>query len=58
MLRKLIPVFTLCLLTFPALCQTTSKYQTAIVTEVKPRQAAGDAASDPATYDDDAEFRL
>jgi hypothetical protein len=51
MLRRLIPVLTLCLATFPALCQSASKYQIGFITDVKPRQSAGDAASDPATYD-------
>ena len=50
-MRKLIGAVTLCLLTLPALCQSTSKYQVAIITEVKAHQAAGDPASDSATYD-------
>jgi hypothetical protein len=50
-MRRLIAVIGLCLLTFPALCQSTSKYQVAIINEVKPRQAAGDDASDPISYD-------
>jgi hypothetical protein len=50
-MRKLIAVIALCLLTFPALCQSTSKYQIGLITEVKPRQAAGDGASDPSSYD-------
>ena len=50
-LRKLIGVITLCLLTFPALCQSTSKYQVGLITEVKPRQATGDSTSDLASYD-------
>ncbi len=50
-MRRLIAAFALCLLTFPALCQSASKYQTGFITDVKPRQAAGDGASDPATYD-------
>ena len=50
-MRRLIAVIALCLLTFPALCQSTSKYQIGIITEVKPRQAAGDSASDPTSYD-------
>jgi hypothetical protein len=50
-MRKLIAVIALCLLTFPALCQSTSKYQIGLITEVKPRQAAGDGASDPTSYD-------
>ena len=51
MLRRLLPVFTLCLLTFPALCQSASKWQIATITEVKPHPAAGEDASDPITYD-------
>ena len=50
-MRRLIAVIGLCLLTFPALCQSTSKYQVGFITEVKPRQAAGDDASDPTSYD-------
>ena len=50
-MRRLIAVIALSLLTFPALCQSTSKYQIALITEVKPREAGGDSASDPARYD-------
>ena len=50
-MRKLIGVIALCLLTFPALCQTTSKWQIATITEVRPHPAAGEDASDPITYD-------
>jgi len=50
-MRRLIAVIALCLLAFPALCQSTSKYQIGLITEVKPRQAAGDGASDPTSYD-------
>ena len=50
-MRRLIALITLCLLSFPALCQSTAKYQIAIITEVKPRDAAADSASDPARYD-------
>lgn len=50
-MRRLTAVIALCLLTLPALCQSTSKWQIAFITEVKPRQAAGDSASGPATYD-------
>jgi hypothetical protein len=49
--RKLIGVIALCLLTFPAFCQSTSKYQIGLITEVKPRQATGDGTSDPTSYD-------
>jgi len=49
--RKLIGVFGLCLLTFPALCQTTSKWQIATIIEVKPHPAAGESASDATSYD-------
>src|SRR5271157_4457892 len=50
-MRRLTAVIALCLLTVPALCQSTSKWQIAIITEVKPRQGAGDGASGPASYD-------
>ena len=50
-MRRLTAVIALCLLTFPALCQSTSKYQIGFITEVKPRRAAGDGASDPTSYD-------
>lgn len=51
MLRKLIPIFALCLLTVPALCQAASKWRIATITEVKPHPLAGEDASDPITYD-------
>ena len=51
MLRRLIAVSTLCLLTFPALCQSASKWQVATILEVKAHPAAGEDASDPITYD-------
>jgi hypothetical protein len=41
----------LCLLALAALGQSTSKYQVAMITEVKPRQAPGDGTSDPTSYD-------
>ncbi len=50
-MRRLTAVIALCLLTVPALCQSTSKWQIAIITEVKPRQSAGDSVSDPPSYD-------
>ena len=50
-MRRLITVIALCLLTYPAFCQSTSKYQLGLITEVKPRQAAGDGASDATSYD-------
>ena len=50
-MRGLIAVFGLCLLTLPAFCQSTSKWQIATITEVKPHPAAGENASDPITYD-------
>jgi len=49
--RRLIGVIALCLLSFPALSQSTSKYQVAIITEVKAREVAGDSASDTTSYD-------
>jgi hypothetical protein len=50
-MRKLIGAVTLCLLTLPALCQSRSKYQVAIITEVKAHQVAGEPASDSSSYD-------
>jgi hypothetical protein len=50
-MRRLIGVIALCLLTFPAFCQSKSKYQVGTITEVKPHQAAGDGASDATSYD-------
>jgi hypothetical protein len=50
-MRKLIGAVTLCLLTLPALCQPTSTYQVAIITEVKAHQVAGNPASDSTSYD-------
>jgi len=50
-MQRLIVVVTLCLLALTALGQSTSKYQVAIITEVKPRQATGDGTSDPTSYD-------
>jgi hypothetical protein len=46
----LISVVALFLLSFPALCQSTSKYQVATILEVKEHQAAEHDASD-ASYD-------
>ena len=50
-MRKLMVVVALCLLTVSAFCQSTSKWQLAMITEVKPLQAVGDGASDLAKYD-------
>jgi hypothetical protein len=50
-MRRLMAAIGLCLLTFPAFCQSTSKYQIGLVTEVKPRQAAADDASESPSYD-------
>ena len=50
-MRKLIGVIALCLLSFPALCQSTSKYQVATIIEVKAHQASGKNASEPTSYD-------
>jgi hypothetical protein len=50
-MRSLIAGIGLCLLTFPALCQSTSKYQVATIIEVKAHQAARDSGSDAVSYD-------
>jgi hypothetical protein len=36
---------------FPAFCQSTSKWQIAMITEVKPHMAAGEDARDATSYD-------
>lgn len=50
-MRGLIRVVSLCLLTLPAFCQSTSKYQVAMITEVNAREAKGESASDATSYD-------
>lgn len=50
-MRKLIAVIALALLTFPALCQSTSKYEVGTITEVKRHQAGAHGSSDVASYD-------
>ena len=50
-MQRLIVIVTLCLLALAAAGQCTSKYQVAMITEVKPRQATGDGTSDPTSYD-------
>jgi hypothetical protein len=50
-MQRLIVLFTLCLVTLAAAGQSASKYQIAIITEVRPRQVAGESASDPTSYD-------
>jgi hypothetical protein len=50
-MRKLIGAVTLCLLTLPALCQSTSKYQAAMIIEVKAHQTATNPVSDSTLYD-------
>ena len=50
-MRRLMAAIVVCLLTFPALSQSASKWQIATITEVKPLPAAGEDASDPVTYD-------
>jgi ABC-type uncharacterized transport system substrate-binding protein len=51
-MRRLIGAVTFCLLTLTALCQSTSKYQVAIITDVEAHQVAGNAvASDITNYD-------
>jgi hypothetical protein len=48
---RLAVFIALCLLTLPAPCQSASKWQIATITEVKPRPAAKEDASDPVTFD-------
>lgn len=43
---RLMGVMLICLMTFPAFCQSTSKnYQLATIVDVKPHQAAGKGTS-------------
>ena len=51
MLRKLILLIVLCAVTFPAFCQSTSRWQVALITEVKPHPVAAEDASDTRSYD-------
>ena len=48
---RLAIVFCISLTTFPAFCQSASKYQVGTITEVKVHQTAGSGASDAASYD-------
>jgi hypothetical protein len=48
---RLIAIATLCCVTLPALCQSTSKYEIATITEVTPHQRAADPAVDATTFD-------
>jgi hypothetical protein len=48
---RLVGLFCIVLTMFPALGQSTSKYQVGTITEVKVHQAAGSGASDAASYD-------
>src|SRR5215472_13441498 len=50
-MRSLIGGVSLSLLTLPGFCQSTSKYQLALITEVKAHQVAGESESDPSSYD-------
>jgi hypothetical protein len=48
---RLVGLFLIVLTTFPAFCQSPSKYQVGAITEVKVHQAAGSGVSDAASYD-------
>jgi hypothetical protein len=50
-MRRLAGVIALCLLTLPAFCQSTSKYQVATILEVKPHQDESRASSEITSYD-------
>jgi hypothetical protein len=47
---KLFCAICICLITFPALCESTSNYQIATIIDVKPHQT-DDHASDVVSYD-------
>lgn len=48
---RLVGVFCICLTTFPAFCQSESKYQVGTIIEVKTHLASGSGASGTASYD-------
>jgi hypothetical protein len=48
---RLVGVFCICLTTFPAFCQFTSKYQVGTITEVKTHLTDASRASDAVSYD-------
>jgi hypothetical protein len=48
---RLILAINICLLAFPAFCQSTSKYEVCTIIGVKPHQAAARDGSDVASYD-------
>jgi hypothetical protein len=50
-MARLAALFLICVTTFPAFGQSTSKYQVATITEVKVHQPAGADASDAVSYD-------
>ena len=50
-MQKVVCVICICLVTLPALCQSTSKYKVGTITEVKVHPAAADAPSDVVSYD-------
>ena len=50
-MKRLIVGVIFYLLTLAAVGQSTSKYQVAMITEVKPHETAGDSASDHPRYD-------
>jgi hypothetical protein len=50
-MQKALCVICICLVTLPALCQSTSKYQVGTITEVKVHPAAADGPSDVVSYD-------
>jgi hypothetical protein len=50
-MQRLVGLFLICLTTFAAFCQSTTKYQVGTVTEVKVHHTAGSTASDAVGYD-------
>jgi hypothetical protein len=50
-MRKTIFVMAVCLATLPALCQSTSKYQVATITDVKPHELVDGSSGEAASYD-------
>ena len=50
-MRRLMFVISMCLVAFPAICQSTSKYQVGTITEVKVHQTPEDGTDHATSYD-------
>jgi hypothetical protein len=51
MMRRFLALFLICFMTFPAIGQSSSKYQVGTIVEVKVHPAAGGGVADAVSYD-------